>query len=102
MINKPNEALLDPKRRIDLPLKPALTFFMFALNILAWACYSVIAPFMPLQYEKKGIDSTMIGYVIGIYSLSMVLLSPFMGSIIHQVGRKIPIAFGAVLMGVTF
>jgi len=25
----------------------------------------------------------MIGYVIGVYSLSMVLLAPFMGSIIH-------------------
>jgi len=48
MINNPNEALLDPKKCIDLPLKSAITFFMFTLNILAWACYSVIAPFMPL------------------------------------------------------
>lgn len=75
---------------------------MFALNILAWACYSVIAPFMPLLFKKRGIEETVIGYVIGIYSLSMIIISPLMGSIINKIGRRKPILIGALLMGFSF
>ena len=102
MINNPAESLLCPPKVIDLPIKSTLTFFMFTLNILAWACYSVIAPFMPILYAKRGINETAIGYVIGIYSLAMIVVSPLMAAIIQQVGRRIPVGAGALLMGLTF
>lgn len=102
MINNPNEGLLCPTEVIDLPLKSALTFFMFTLNILAWACYSVIAPFMPLEYANRGIDATAIGYVIGIYSLAMIVVSPLMGAIIQKIGRRWPIGIGSLTMSLTF
>lgn len=100
--NDIEQSLLSPRPKIDLPLKSVLTFYMFTLNILAYACYSVIAPFMPLEFARKGIDEEMMGYVMGIFSFAMIVVSPLMGGIIQRIGRRWPIGIGALLMGVSF
>jgi hypothetical protein len=51
---------------------------MFMVFTLSISCYSVIAPFMPLEIVKKGADENVIGWIIGVYSLAMIVVSPFM------------------------
>lgn len=74
--------LLYHEVKIDLPLKSKLTFLMFLLNILAYGCYSVAAPFMPVEFISRGIDEEWIGYLFGVFSISLIIISPLMGRVI--------------------
>lgn len=55
LLDDENNASSTRKEKIDLPVRSALVAYMFTLNMLAYACYAVIAPFMPLELEAKGI-----------------------------------------------
>ncbi len=55
---------------------------MFSVTILSISCYSVIAPFMPLEFVKRGIDEELMGYIFAIFSLAVIIGSPLMGFLI--------------------
>jgi MFS family permease len=46
-----------------------------------------------------GLNSFLIGIIQGGYILMVMLSKPFMGSLSDRIGRRPPIAFGAVVMG---
>jgi len=57
---------------------------------------------MPLEFERKGIDQEYMGWVMGIFALAMIFVSPMMGTFIHHFGRRWAIGLGALLTGVSF
>lgn len=85
-----------------MPLISAFTISMFTIFTLSVSCYSVIAPFMPIEIVKKGVDESVMGWIIGVFSLALILMAPVMGWIIERVGRRNPIIFGSFLLGVSF
>jgi MFS family permease len=85
-----------------MPLFSALTVQMFTLFTLSVSCYSVIAPFMPLEIVKKGVDENVMGWIIGVFSLALILVSPFMSYVIDRIGRRNPIIYGSLMLGISF
>ena len=61
--------------------------------------YSLIAPFLPLEFERKGIHSAYTGLVFAIFSIPIVLFSPIFGRIFDRIGHKNLLAGGIGVMG---
>lgn len=49
-------------------------------TLVSNAAYSMIAPFLPVEFEKKGVSPQMVGCIIAIYSLAVIACSPLVGS----------------------
>ncbi len=64
--------------------------------------YALIAPFLPLEFDRKGISTTMVGFIFAIYSLAIILSSPFVGAAIHRFGTNKLINGGLFSMGLCF
>ena len=90
------------KEKTEMPLISVFTISMFTIFTLSVSCYSVIAPFMPIEIVKKGVDESVVGWIIGVYSLASIIVAPVMSWIIQRVGRRNPIIFGSFLLGVSF
>jgi MFS family permease len=85
-----------------LPLRSPLTVILFSSTILSCACYSVIAPFMPVEMRRKGVDDVMRGYIIAVFSLVVIFGSSAMGFGIQKLGRRVPMYTGSLLLTVSF
>ena len=72
------------------------------LTALSNSAYAIIAPFLPFEFERKGISNDWIGYIFAIYSLAVILCSPGVSSLIKVVGRRNLIGLGLFLMGSSF
>lgn len=90
------------KEKTEMPLISAFTISMVTIFTLSVSCYSVIAPFMPIEIVKKGVDESVVGWIIGVYSLASIIVAPVMSWIIQRVGRRNPIIFGSFLLGISF
>ena len=49
--------------------------------------------------DVVGLDALLIGVISGVYIIMVMLSKPFMGALSDKVGRRPPIAFGAIVMG---
>ena len=64
--------------------------------------YSIVGPFMPLEFMRKGLSEGVTGWVFAVYSVAVIIFSPFMGQVIGKLGRRKTIICGLVLMGIAF
>ena len=71
-------------------------------STLVPASIATIAPFLPFEFKKKGIDQGWIGYIFAIYSLAVIFCSPLVGYLMNWIGRRNVIVSGMVLMGNSF
>jgi len=55
---------------------------MFIITALSNSAYAIIAPFLPFEFEKKGISQSYIGYIFSVYSLAVIITSPLIGKLI--------------------
>ena len=62
--------------------------------------YSLIAPFVPLEFERKHIPGAYCGMVFAMYSVPQVIFSPLVGKTFDRVGHKNLLAGGIGVMGV--
>jgi MFS family permease len=69
---------------------------------MANSAYAIIAPFLPFEFQRKGIDETWMGYIFSIYSVAVILCSPMVGKMIGYLGRRNLIVFGMTMMGFSF
>ena len=78
---------------------------------IAWICictlisnsaYSLIAPFLPIELEQKGVVGVSVGMIFMVYSIAVVLASISLGSFINTVGTTNLIVLGIFNMGLTF
>jgi MFS family permease len=79
-----------------------LVISILGLTALTNSAYAIIAPFLPVKFEAKGIDAGWIGYVFSSYSIAVIVFSPLCGSLISVTGRVNLIIMGIVLMGLSF
>ncbi|MEA2461376.1 MAG: hypothetical protein QOH90_1553 [Actinomycetota bacterium] len=87
-----------PRPRLITP-----TFFLITLSTLAYfVAIGCLIPTLPLFVEGPLSGSSIsVGLVIGTFSLSAVLLRPFIGHVGDARGRRILIVGGAGLVGVS-
>ena len=74
---------------------------MCTITALANMTYSIIAPFVPLELERKQISLTWIGWIFSAYSFAVIIVSPIVGSLIKCAGRRNLLTGSTVLMGVS-
>jgi MFS family permease len=75
---------------------------MLSVTCLSNSAYAIVAPFLPFEFERKGISQTYMGYVFAIYSLAVIIFSPICGSMIGKIGRINLIRIGVTCMGLSF
>ena len=68
--------------------------------ILFTNAYSLIAPFVPIELERKGIPGAYSGMVYAVFAVAQVIFSPLVGKTFDRVGHKNLLAGGIVLMGI--
>jgi MFS family permease len=74
---------------------------ILAILILANSGYSIIAPFLPLQFKEKGINPAWVGSIFSTYSIAVIFNSPRVAGYIKLYGRRTLIQMGTFLMGVS-
>lgn len=72
------------------------------ITLMSNCGYCIVAPFMPLEFESKGISPEATGFIFAFYSVAIMVGSPFMGYIIEKFGRRKTILFGIAVMGLSF
>ncbi|XP_041458795.1 MFS-type transporter SLC18B1-like [Lytechinus variegatus] len=66
-----------------------LTFAGFAFVLTTdLMLYSVLAPFYPVEAQKKGVSTTVSGLVFGVYALISFIASPIIGKYITVLGPR--------------
>lgn len=75
---------------------------MVFVTMLANSAYSIVAPFLPVEFQQKGISASVTGYVFAVYSVAVVVAAPFLGMLMQRIGRRLIVAMGLALMGVSF
>lgn len=73
-----------------------------SITLLSNCGYSIIAPFMPVVLDQRGVNQVLSGLIFAIYSLAFVVVSPFMGEVIQFFGNVKTICLGLALMGTSF
>ena len=72
---------------------------MILLNITVW--YSVVVPFLPIEFDKIGLDVSIYGYIFAMYAFAVMIGSLIVGKLLTLLGRKFILIFGLGLMGVS-
>ncbi len=76
------DSLLPKPNAVDQSLFSKLSITIFSLQILGCAAYTVIAPFMPLEFARRGIHEDWTGYIFGTFSIPLIFGSPLMSTVI--------------------
>jgi MFS family permease len=71
-------------------------------TLVSNSAYALIAPFLPIEYQRKGVSAISIGAIFAVYSLSVILCSPLVGRAIIRFGRSKIISVGLFSMGFCF
>lgn len=71
-------------------------------TLISNSAYALIAPFLPLEFKDKGVSGEMIGIMFAIYSVAVIVCSPFVGRTILCVGNTNMICLGITTMGTAF
>jgi MFS family permease len=77
-------------------------FWVLLATFVANIAYSVIAPFLPIEFAAKGINEGQIGLIFAVYSLAAILASLFVGKSLSVYGPANMITAGLVIMGLCF
>jgi DHA1 family multidrug resistance protein-like MFS transporter len=76
--------------------------WILACTLISNSAYALIAPFLPLEFKAVGISGEMIGLMFAIYSVAVIICSPFVGKTVELVGNTNMISLGIAVMGLAF
>ncbi|TBL70762.1 MFS transporter [Paenibacillus thalictri] len=66
------------------------TFFLFT-------GFYFLIPAMPLYIKQLGGSESQVGLVMGLFTIAAVVVRPFIGGLLDQVGRKVFVVWGLIL-----
>ena len=79
-----------------------LEFWVLLTNLSSNSAYGLCAPFLPTEFEKKGIAGAYVGMVFAVYSVAQIFVSPFVGKVVDSWGHKNIMSLGIGFMGLAF
>ncbi|KAI1716240.1 major facilitator superfamily domain-containing protein [Ditylenchus destructor] len=86
----------------DLTKKQWATVGMLAVaNLCSTVAFSCIAPFYPGEAQTKGMNTSEIGIVFGVFELVMFVTAPLLGKYMGFFGSKRMFSVGLLVTGVT-
>ena len=59
--------------------------------------YSLVAPFVPIEMEEKGVDPQVTGWIFASFSVSMILGAQIIGKVQGKIGRRNILLVGILL-----
>jgi hypothetical protein len=74
-------------RSVSLPLSKIVVGCLVTICLTNCA-YSIIAPFLPLYFKQYDIGKDQVGLIFSMYSIGIVVFSPFAGSVSIKLGGK--------------
>jgi MFS family permease len=78
-----------------------ILWIMFC-TLISNGAYAMIAPFLPVEFEEKGISGEWVGMIFAVYSVAVIIFSPMVGTIVPRIGARNLIALGVCTMGISF
>ena len=78
-----------------------LTMMIFAAIICNMGCM-IVAPFLPIEFEEKGISKEVVGLVFAFFPIGVIVISPVIGEFLEIAGRRFWIVGGLAFMGIIF
>jgi len=81
--------------------KDTKLIFVIMVGFLTNVVYTLIAPFMPLEFTAKGVDENMIGVVVGIMALARIVASFAAGNFIHKIQSRTGLSIGLISVGLS-
>lgn len=72
---------------------------MALMNFFASTCFSLLAPFYPAEAAKKGVSTTVTGFIFGVFELVIFLSAPIFGNYITRIGSKFMFSSGVFVCG---
>ena len=63
--------------------------------------YSVIVPFLPLEFKKFGLDVEIYGYIFATFAISGMIWSLVCGKLLTRCGRRAVLIWGVISMGLS-
>ena len=73
---------------------------IYTIIVSTNSVYSLASLFLPTVFKEKSIPGFWVGLVFSMYSIAVVIVSPFVGTLLNKVGFANLIAIGLVLMGI--
>lgn len=67
---------------------------LIMVNILSNICYSILVPFLPIEFAHYDIHVSMYGYIFAMYALAVMVGSPIVGKALTVYGRKLILILG--------
>ena len=55
-------------------------FFLLSSIYVINVGYTIVAPFYPLEYEKKGVSTSFLGLTIAMFAFVITFTGPFFGA----------------------
>ncbi|XP_045181546.2 MFS-type transporter SLC18B1-like [Mercenaria mercenaria] len=68
-------------------------------NLLSFLSLSILAPFFPIEADKKDVNSTISGWIFGVFALVQFLTSPLFGRLLPVVGCRFMYIAGLFMCG---
>jgi MFS family permease len=78
-----------------------LKAWILACTLVANTAYAIIAPFLPIEMENKGISTIWMAPIFAIYSLGIVVFSPLVSELVTYYGAVNIIAVGMAGTGIS-
>jgi len=76
--------------------KIAIITTLCLINLVANSAYSSIAPFYPYEAVKKGLPSSVLGFIFSGYSISMCVFAPLFSHMLSKIGRRNVLILGCL------
>jgi MFS family permease len=77
----------------------AYKLIIYIIIVFSNSVYALAAPFLPVVFSGKDMSGGWVGLIFAMYSISMIIVSPFIGVIVDKVGQTNLLAIGLVAMG---
>lgn len=83
-------------------LKTRDIFVIITCALVNFSCYlsqAILAPFFPQEAEKRGLNNTEIGLIMGVFAMTSFTCSLIFGRHIGSIGAKLLLCYGMLLIG---
>ena len=71
-------------------------------TLIANCCYIIVAPFLPLNSEAKGVNQDVMGLIFAVYPIASIAMSLFLAKYNDLVSKGAAICMGLAVMGACF
>ena len=77
------------------------TIFIWTSACVTNICFSLFAPFLPLEMVQKGYHPSSMGPITSVYSLGFIISALSLSFVINKIKRRLFLALNLLLCGIT-